>query len=101
MTFLYCVVPLLVYIHKRRVLYPIRAISKNAGDDVYLSVDKLYINNSLYVPGEPVQSSKCYLLRDTHDPEAIRMHRIERAQKYADSRKTEQNRDRDSADASA
>ena len=63
---------------RRRRLYPVRRAAYQAGDKATLSVDKLYINGRLYVPGEPVPSSKCALLTRKHTVEDIKSHRGER-----------------------
>ena len=57
---------------RRRVLYPVRGVARKAGDDCVLSVDRLFINNERYIPGEPVRSSRCEFLRRPHDPAVLR-----------------------------
>lgn len=67
---------------RRRILYPIRSAAFGAGDDVKLVVDKLYINNQLYFPGQPLPRTRCFELRVPHDPDVIRNDRRRRAIGY-------------------
>ncbi len=51
---------------RRKLLYPVRRTAYQAGDKATLTVDRLYVNGQLYVPGKPVQSSKSDILRRVH-----------------------------------
>ena len=63
---------------KRRPLYTVKGIAKQAGDECSLVVDKLYINYELYHYGRPVKSSKSYVLRNVHDPLQLKEERRNR-----------------------